>query len=107
MADLFKSGFVQDGLPCPFLFRGNGVGLGALVFDLIGCLTDAQRIKLLQVRVTAKEQDTGNDLVRMVHLFNAFFAGFLGHVTKALIFLHTVVQPVLADGRQLTSQSVV
>lgn len=46
-------------------------------------LADAQRVKLLQVGVAFQKDDPVDEPVRVLHLFDAFGAGFGGEVIKA------------------------
>jgi hypothetical protein len=41
------------------------------------CLADPQRVQLLQVGIGPQKDNTGDQLVGVVHLFDAFFAAFL------------------------------
>jgi hypothetical protein len=54
-----------------------------------------------------EEDDPGDQLVGVVHLLDALLAALLGHVAQPPVLLEPVVQPVLADRRQLAPQRAV
>ena len=70
-------------------------------------LPNAKRVEFLQIRVTLQKNDPGDQLIRMVHLLDAFLAAFLGHMAEAPVLLQPVVQPILADCRQFMAQGLV
>ena len=66
-----------------------------------------QRIEILQVGMPLEENDPGRELVRMLHLLDQFLALLLGEPREAPVIQEAVVQPVLANRRQLVFQGLV
>ena len=77
------------------------------VEGLARALADAQRVEGLEVRVAFEEDDPVHQLVGVVHLLDALGARLVGEMAVAPVLLEAIVQPVLADRRQLAAQRLV
>jgi hypothetical protein len=81
--------------------------LQVAVDHLFHGLPDAQWIKDLQVGHAVEKDDAHYELIGVAHLFHRFLAPFLGEITVTPIVEQPVMQPVLIDRRQLSSDSLV
>ena len=70
-------------------------------------LADPQGIEHLHVGKAFEEDYPVGDAVGVLHLLDRFFAPDLGHVREAPIGQQPVMQPILVDGSELVTQSLV
>jgi hypothetical protein len=75
--------------------------------DLLDVLTDPQGIEHLHVGKAIEKEDAIGEAVGVLHLLDRFLAPDLGHLQEAPIVEQPVVQPVLVNGSELVTQSLV
>ncbi len=91
------------------LVEGARADLGReiAVEDFLDVLPDVQRVEHLHVGKTVEEDDAMHELVGVLHFLDRFLAPLLGEVVVAPVLQQPVMEPILADRRELAAQALV